>query len=33
LEGLVILAYVDHLYEPLQGIGDALTNMQAFDQR
>src|SRR4030095_2147472 len=26
---LVILAYVDHLYEPLQGIGDALTNMQA----
>jgi ATP-binding cassette, subfamily B, bacterial len=26
---LVILSYVDHLYEPLQGIGDALTNMQA----
>jgi len=26
---LVILAYVDQLYEPLQGIGDALTNMQS----
>jgi ABC-type multidrug transport system fused ATPase/permease subunit len=26
---LVILTYVDHLYEPLQGIGDALTNMQS----
>ena len=26
---LVVLAYVDHLYEPLQGIGDALTNMQS----
>ncbi len=28
-ELLVILAYVDQLYEPLQGIGDALTNMQS----
>ncbi|HZN12469.1 MAG TPA: ABC transporter ATP-binding protein [Blastocatellia bacterium] len=28
-ELFVILAYVDQLYEPLQGIGDALTNMQS----